>query len=170
MEEEVIMELDGTWEMDFDLAGASSGGVRVGELRTWTQSEEPAIRYHSGTCTYRKEFFIAQDDMHKYDDVVIDLGEVHELAGVMLNARDLGVAWHPPFRVEATGALRVGRNRLEIRVANLWVNRLIGDRQPGQPPVAFTTSSTYRADAPLRASGLLGPVTVRGRTYQANEH
>ncbi len=59
--------------------------------------------------------------------------------------------------------------RLNLRVlANLWVNRLIGDaqpamQQPGAQKVTFTALPTYRADAPLRPSGLIGPVTLEGQ-------
>jgi hypothetical protein len=51
-----------------------------------------------------------------------------------------------------------------VRVANLWVNRLVGDAQPGASKVTFTAAPTYKADAPLRPSGLIGPVTLWRRT------
>ena len=83
-----------------------------------------------------------------------------ELAVVWLNGRKLGVVWHPPYRVALSPALKIGENRLEIKVANLWVNRLIGDAQPGASKVTFTTGQGYEASAPLRPSGLLGPVRL----------
>ena len=63
-------------------------------------------------------------------------------------------------RGEATTS---GNNTIEVRVANLWVNRLIGDKQPGTTPVAFVTIPTYRPDAALRPSGLIGPVSLSVR-------
>ena len=68
--------------------------------------------------------------------------------------------WRPPFRIDVTDTLRRGRNQISIAVTNLWVNRLIGDAQPGAKQHTFTTGPTYRADAPLHPSGLLGPVRV----------
>ena len=56
--------------------------------------------------------------------------------------------------------VKAGTNTLEVRVANLWVNRLIGDAQPGAQKVTYTNIPTYAADAPLRPSGLFGPVTL----------
>ena len=38
-----------------------------------------------------------------------------------------------PFRIDVTGALREGINKLEIEVTNQWVNRLIGDEQLPDP-------------------------------------
>ncbi len=56
---------------------------------------------------------------------------------------------------------------MEIKVTNLWVNRLIGDMQPGvKNKLTYTTMDFYQADAPLQPSGLLGPVkfiSVSGR-------
>jgi hypothetical protein len=60
--------------------------------------------------------------------------------------------------------VRSGRNRPEVSVANLWVNRLIGDAQPGAKKIIWTPLPTYKADAPLRRSGLIGPVRLLGQT------
>ena len=119
----------------------------------------------------------------KFFDLV--LGDVKNLAEVRLNGKDLGVLWKPPFRLEITDAVRVGKNRLEIRVTNLWPNRLIGDEQlpddrewkgkelrawpdwllAGKPSptgrFTFTTWHHWTKDSPLLPSGLLGPVTIR---------
>jgi hypothetical protein len=91
---------------------------------------------------------------------MLDLGDVRELAEVSINGRPLGIAWHPPYRVDVTEAVKPGENTLEVKVTNLWVNRLIGDQQPGAKKYTFTVMPTYKADAPLRPSGLLGPVRL----------
>jgi hypothetical protein len=61
---------------------------------------------------------------------------------------------------DATDALHLGKNHLEIRVTNLWPNGSIGDQQPGAARVAFSTFSPYKADPPELPSGLLGPVSL----------
>jgi hypothetical protein len=68
--------------------------------------------------------------------------------------------WKKPFIVDVTKALRPGENHLEIRVTNLWPNRMIGDKQPGAKQIAFATYDPYKVDSPLLPSGLLGPVTI----------
>jgi hypothetical protein len=91
----------------------------------------------------------------------LDLGEVKELAEVVINGNSLGVVWKKPFRVDVTHALKPGKNSVVIKVTNLWVNRLIGDQQPGvTKKVTYTTMSFYQADSPLLPSGLLGPVKI----------
>jgi hypothetical protein len=63
--------------------------------------------------------------------------------------------------LDISGAVQSGENRLQVKVANLWVNRLIGDAQPeAKSKYTFTTIPTYEPDAPLRPSGLLGPVQI----------
>jgi (4-O-methyl)-D-glucuronate---lignin esterase len=121
------------------------------------------------------------------------LGKVAVIAQVAVNGRDLGVLWKAPFRLNVTSALRKGDNLLEVRVTNLWVNRMIGDEQlpedsdrapngqlkswpkwllEGKPsPTGRHTFATYRVwrkDSPLQESGLLGPVTLRATRSPPN--
>jgi hypothetical protein len=49
-----------------------------------------------------------------------------------------------------------------VRVTNTWVNRLIGDKQPGSKHSADATFDPYRVDSQLLDSGLLGPVQLIG--------
>jgi hypothetical protein len=99
--------------------------------------------------------------------VWLDLGDVKNLAEVVVNGRSLGIAWKKPFRVDVTDALKPGANSVEIRVTNLWVNRLIGDQQPGvATKVTYTTMSFYNASSRLLPSGLLGPVRVVRETAE----
>ena len=91
----------------------------------------------------------------------LDLGRVRNIAQVRVNGKDLGLVWKAPFRVDVTKALKPGTNRLEVKVTNLWVNRLIGDAQPdATDKYTFTTQAFYKADSPLLPSGLLGPVRL----------
>jgi hypothetical protein len=54
--------------------------------------------------------------------------------------------------------LKAGANTLEVKVANVWVNGMIGDQQTGAQKI--TSTQSYRADSPLLPSGLLGPVKL----------
>ena len=83
------------------------------------------------------------------------------MARVKINGQDCGIVWTPPWRVEITSAIKPGENDVEITVANLWPNRLIGDAsQPAAKRITFTTWSPYKAGSPLLESGLLGPVRL----------
>ena len=71
------------------------------------------------------------------------------------------MVWCAPWRVDITGAVKARDNQLEIAVANLWPNRLIGDQPlPAEKRLTWTTWNPYKTDSPLLESGLLGPVTL----------
>ena len=61
-----------------------------------------------------------------------------------------------------TGILKAGNNTIEIEVANLWVNRLIGDQLlPENKRYTWTTCNPYKGTDKLLPSGLIGPVTIQ---------
>ncbi|MCL5671062.1 MAG: hypothetical protein M1423_07185 [Acidobacteria bacterium] len=110
--------------------------------------------------TYTGTFEASPEWFRKGAHLWIDLGDVKNLAVITVNGKNLGEAWHAPYRVDATAALRPGANRIEIEVVNAWVNRLIGDQQPGATQYTSADFKPYRADLLLQASGLIGPLTV----------
>ena len=118
-------EIGGAWTVRFDPCWGGPGPVNFAALTDWTKRDEPGIRYYSGSAVYQKAF----DWVRREGRLFLDLGMVKNLAEVRLNGKDLGVLWKPPFRVEVTDALVSGKNQLEVRVTNLWPNRLIGDQQ-----------------------------------------
>jgi hypothetical protein len=149
--------LDGAWQLAFAPGrGAPEQTLNLDRLAPWNASDIPGVRYFSGTATYRKRFSV---DGALPERAILDLGEVRDLARVRLNGQSLGVAWKPPYRFDLRGLLRPGENVLEVEVTNLWVNRLIGDAQPGAVRVT-EASAIYAANAPLRDSGMLGPVQL----------
>jgi hypothetical protein len=151
--------LQGPWQLQFAPGRGAPESLQLDSLSSWSENALPGVRHFSGIATYRLNFEAA-GTLPAAARTWLDLGEVAEIAEVSLNGHSLGTLWHPPFRVDVTGALRPGSNLLEVRVANVWANRLIGDAQPGAERVAYTSAPTYRADAPLRPSGLLGPVRL----------
>jgi hypothetical protein len=92
----------------------------------------------------------------------LDLGDVKNIAEVKVNGQLVGTVWKKPYRIDITKALKPGNNELAIGVTNLWVNRLIGDRQPGagDKKITYTTMPFYQANSKLLPSGLLGPVRI----------
>ena len=123
------------------------------------QHNQAGIRYFSGIATYQKTF-TTPSDWQPGEPLWLNLGEVRELAEVLVNEKSAGYAWHAPYRVDISAAVQPGTNQLQVRVANLWVNRLIGDAQPGAKKITWTSMPSYHANAPLRRSGLIGPVRL----------
>lgn len=178
--------LSGPWELRFPPGWGAPESVVLDKLISWPEHPDDGVKHFSGTAAYHKTLHIPADRLGQGEALFLDLGRVAVIAEVKLNGHDLGILWKPPFRVEITGAAKAGANQLEVRVTNLWINRLIGDeRKPaylewtasGGPaewpdwladggPVpetgryTFTTWHHYDEDSPLLESGLLGPVTL----------
>lgn len=157
-----LSRLHGPWTVKFEPGRGAPETISMPRLAPFNESSVPGIKYFSGIATYTREF-TAPKGWKPGRPLWLDLGDVHELAEVSINGQMVGAVWHAPFRLNLGTAVRRGQNRLEIRVANLWVNRLIGDAQPNVAEKAtWTALPTYRTDAPLKPSGLIGPVTLSG--------
>jgi hypothetical protein len=94
--------------------------------------------------------------------ILLDLGTVKEIAEVSVNGMPVGgILWRPPFRADVTSALKPNKNRIEIKITNLWPNRIVGDQQPNaKKQYAWLDYRPFKANTPLLTSGLLGPVKV----------
>ncbi|OGD18391.1 MAG: hypothetical protein A2W03_06685 [Candidatus Aminicenantes bacterium RBG_16_63_16] len=204
-------KITGPWEVTFDPNRGGPEKAAFADLEDWTLRPEEGIKYYSGAAVYRGSFDLPKAAGRRSTHVApegnsagirsgaekpdgeeparwwLDLGVVKNMARVSLNGRDLGVVWCAPWRVEITGAVKPQGNQLEIKVANLWPNRLIGDEQlppdceygkegnllrwpdwflkgeprPSPGRLAFSTWKHFDKDSPLLPSGLLGPVTLK---------
>ena len=147
------------WAVSFQPDRGAPAAMTMAELTPLNDVADPGVRYFSGTATYTATLDLP-GTRRTSGKLWLDLGEIGDVAEVRVNGQLAGTVWTAPTRVDIGGLAKPGVNQLEIRVANLWVNRLIGDAQPGAQPVAWVAAPTYRPDAPLRRSGLIGPVTV----------
>jgi hypothetical protein len=139
-------ELSGSWEVHFQKNVGAPDSVTLDQLRSWTDNSDPGVRYFSGSAVYSKDFDLSADFAKPNQRVILDLGDVDDLASVNVNGHDLGVIWLAPFKVDVTDAVKAGSNHLEITVTNTWRNRLIGDeQQPGDvkwgPPAIYNRKS-----------------------------
>jgi hypothetical protein len=174
--------LEGPWQVEFPEGWGAPRTATFERLQSWTESTDAGIRAFSGIATYRTTFELPSA-LASGRRLFLQLGDLAEIAEVTVNGKDLGVVWLPPYRVEISGAVRSGSNRLEIRVANLWANRLnadslrpesdrftrsnldriqtdpTSDSSYGRVPRG-KTRPVYTEIPPLMRSGLFGPVQI----------
>jgi len=156
--------LDGPWKVSFPPDSGAPESVIFDRLVSFTESAIPGVKFFSGTATYTKTFEWKPSIQNgkRIPEIWLNLGDIKEVARVTLNGVDLGAVWRPPFEVNMTRALRPGSNDLEIRVANLWRNRMIGDASlPKEQRVTWSSNAKFTADTPLPDAGMLGPVTIK---------
>ncbi len=177
------LKIDGPWDIRFPVTAEKPVKAVYSELFSWPQSEDPDIRYFSGTAVYSKTFDLPAGYRAQGQTMYLDLGEVQKIARVKVNGIECSDIWKPPYEIEVTNLLVTGMNRIEIEVTNTWANRIIGDahlpsdlhyrRDLTALPEwldgtvareskrqTFTTRIFFDKNASLQPSGLLGPVTV----------
>jgi len=182
--------LDGGWDVRFPPGWGAPDHVVLAKLISWTQHPDAGVQYFSGTGTYTKTFEIPAGFIGKDRRIYLDLADVEVIAELSVNEHNLGILWKPPFRADVTDVAKAGENTVEVKVTNLWPNRMIGDEQLpddcewrtngtgyGQPLLAwpkwiqegttrpsgrftFATWKHWNKDSPLLESGLIGPVTL----------
>lgn len=156
-EETIVAKVDSPWTVKFQEKRGAPESATFVTLQSYTESADPGIKYFSGVASYQNSF--RADAVE--GTVIIDLGKVCDLAEVWVNGKYCGTAWKEPYFVDITSAVKEGENTLEVKVANVWVNRLIGDEQPGAKRITYTDArGAYNAGSPLNPAGLLGPVRL----------
>jgi len=128
-------------------------------LEDWTRNSNDSIKYYSGAATYHHSFKLSK--VNKGERVLLNLGNVVAVAKVIVNGTDIGGLWTAPYKVDVTNALVTGKNELEIKVVNNWINRLIGDHHLSvNEKETWMYYNSHDPNVDLQPSGLLGPVKL----------
>lgn len=173
------IDLSTGWTVDFR---GSERAVSMEQLRSWT--DDAATRHFSGLATYQKDVVVPEVFIRQAGTVHLDFGEgrpvapqplrsgmqawleapVREAAVVSVNDRRAGSVWCPPYRLDVTGLVRRGKNRIHATVANLAVNQMAGRALPDYRLLNLRYGVRFEAQdmnkiEPVPA-GLLGPVRL----------
>jgi len=173
------------WTASFNRMGPETP-IRLEKLMPLNEHSEEEVKYFAGLATYKTSIDLPASAFESGKSMKLDLGQVAIIAGVRLNGVDLGSAWKPPYQLDIGPAAKPGQNELEVSVATLMCNRLIGDeRYPefeGAPKGHNTTTPEWLTqgkplpetsqrktlathphatrDDPLMPAGLIGPVVI----------
>lgn len=155
--------ISGAWEVNFDTKWGGPDHIIMDTLKSWTAYTQEGIKYYSGSAVYKTKFNVKRSNL-KSTKVLLDLGNVLDMAQLKINGKLVRLAWAAPFEFDISNFVKSGQNDIEVEVTNLWPNRLIGD---GKLPLdrRLTKTNIGKFNTPdaekyLRTSGLLGPVKV----------
>jgi len=160
------VELNGTWHLSFLSGGPTIPKPRDLEtLMLWTELSDPELLDFSGTAEYTLKFTNPEIQADRF---LLDPGEIHESARILLNGKELGYAWSIPMAIDLESSLKEGENILSIQVANLMANRIIymdrlGVSWRNFQEINFVDISYKPFDASEwkpQPSGLAGPVRL----------
>lgn len=117
------------WKVRFPSGSGAPEEITMSKLVSLHKSTQEGVRHFSGTATYTTEFKVEPSMLAEDKVLYLDLGSVEVLAEVIVNGVNKGILWSRPYRVEVSDVVKPGNNTLEVKVTNLWTNRLIGDEQ-----------------------------------------
>ena len=159
----VIKTVNTAWHVHFDQKNGGTADEEFAELMSWTRKENPVVKYFSGTAVYKTNVAIDSTTLAGNAKIFIDLGVVKNIADITINGAPAGVLWKAPFITsDIKPLLNEGDNILEIKVTNVWRNRMIGDVQPDEKHPVTAIRRFYKSTDKLLPSGLLGPVRLLG--------
>jgi hypothetical protein len=159
-------EISGPWKINFPSNWGAPPSAIFDQLISWTESENTGIKYFSGTAAYHNSFNVAATGDKT---LILDLGEIRDVAEVFINGKSAGILWKKPYSVDISQLVQSGINELKVEIVNLWVNRLTGDMLLDPKDRFCKTNQPYMksevwpgGDEPfsLQTAGLLGPVTL----------
>ena len=160
--------LTGPWKLKFPANRGAPASLELDELISWTELEPRGAQVFSGTARYTTSLQVPADFIDSGRSLELDLGQVLEVAEVSVNGSPTDIAWKPPYHVDVTDLLKAGTNHLEVKVTNLWHNRVVGDlKYPEAGEFAKTNMKhKFNAEMDLLPSGLIGPVVLRQKQNQ----
>jgi hypothetical protein len=158
---ESVAEITGPWQVSFVSPFGEKADKIFDRLDPWRASDDRFVKYFSGVAVYTKSFSLQSEIINRKSAILLDLGDVWNMAQVTVNGKTFPPLWKPPFRVDISEAVRAGENELQIEVVNTWVNRIIGDLNlPQSERKTWLTINPHTKNSPLRPAGLLGPVRL----------
>ena len=188
------LEITGSWNLSFQPNRGAPENISLAQLGSWSEQTNSGVKYFSGEAVYRKTVTIPTELVAPGKPLFLDLGQVDVMAEVTLNGKKFETLWCAPFRVDISSAAKPGDNLLEIKVVNLWPNRMIGDeflppdstRQGGRSTgnvaawpqwlldgkpsptgrITWAANEPFTKNSPLLPSGLLGPVNLSSPAQQ----
>jgi hypothetical protein len=168
-----LKNIDGAWTVEFEPNRGAPAKIDLPELISLSEHSDLGVKHFSGIATYKRKVSIKPEILKRNvnERIILDLGDVRNIAEVTLNGKKIQSVWKPPFQVDVTNEIVSGENTVEIRVANTWKNRLIADA--GLPMDKRITWTLFREDTgwfnpkkeKVIPSGLIGPVSIIKKTF-----
>ncbi|MEO6134125.1 MAG: glycosyl hydrolase [Ginsengibacter sp.] len=168
------VEMKDPWKVSFPKNWGAPESIELNKLISWTDYPNDGVKYFSGTASYTNSFEISATSLAKDSIININLGDVFDVAKVVINGKPVGVLWTKPYKLNIKDYLKPGKNFLEIQITNMWINRLTGDMMAVDGKKYCQTNIPYitKDRAPggdekfhVQDAGLIGPVFLESIRY-----
>lgn len=148
------------WTVAFPTGWGAPEQLKLTALKPWKDLDISLEgKAFSGTATYSTTFNI--ENLDPDADYMLDLGDVDMAAAISVNGNKPYKVWAIPYRLDISDMIKSGKNTLSIEVTSTWFNRLVYDAGIPESQRKTWTVAGPNKDAPLRKTGLMGPVTLQ---------
>ena len=177
---------DKKWEVYFPEGWGAPEKIELQKLKSISEHSDFGVKHFSGTATYKTVIDVPKDKISFEYGYYLDLGQVGVIAELTVNGKDFGILWKSPFAQDISSVIKPGKNKIEVKVTNLWVNRLIGDGyfpedvtrngdgsinrwpewliegkdRPQPERLTFSAWRMWNKNDKMPSSGLIGPVQI----------
>lgn len=127
--------------------------MKMPSLTDWAMTDR--LKNFSGRGQYTTTFTVPASLLGRHQRIVLDLGDVKDVAEISINGKAGPVLLLRPYRADVTGMLRAGENTLQITVVNALFNALSAKGASANYLPEATNTATG-----LLPSGLIGPVRL----------
>ena len=146
------------WDITFRESGIT---LKDQQPFDWSKHSDDKIRYFSGHARYTLTCKLKKGELPK-KRAWLSFPNMKDIAHVWINGKDCGIVWTAPYELEITGALKKGKNTIEIEVVNTWHNALRGADQGKAPYDGIWTNAKYRTKGDdLLPAGLITQPELR---------
>lgn len=158
-----LLDISNSWNIHFSNKWLGTDfTLKEQSLFDWSKSDNPNVRYFSGSAVYSTDFEITE----KKSPLYLCFSDIKVIATIKLNGQDVGTLWCPPYRINITDEVKVGKNRLEVTVTNLWVNQLVWQAQKEKEErKTWLLEENINPNQPLASSGLIGKSWIVSNKY-----
>lgn len=150
-----VMELSAPWNVSFEnLMTGTKFNTTFTELADWKDSDDLRVKFFSGKAIYSTSFKFSKKSN---TPIYIHFDDIKAMGTVYLNGKEVSTLWTAPYETDLSDVLVDGENHLEVKVANLWVNKLIEERlKSKEKRSTWTLVDVVQPDQPLESSGIIG--------------
>lgn len=182
----IMQTLNENWKVQFPTWSKAPAEITMPVLTSLHKHTDFNVKHFSGKATYLKTFTLTKKEIMKHRKIILNLGRVENIAEVSINGQSPVLIWKAPYLLDITSMVKAGDNSLEIKVTNLYPNRIIGDEHlpeiynydeygrirqlpawyanqeedKNRERVLFLPWKHYKKTDPLLEAGLLGPVQI----------
>ena len=135
--------------------------MKLPSLVDWTMTQR--LKNFSGRGQYTTSITVPASLLGSHHRIVLDLGDVKDVAEILINGSAGPVLLLRPYRADVTALLHAGENTLQVTVVNSLFNAL----SAGGSSANYSREGTDTVNG-LLPSGLIGPVRLEETESEGN--